>query len=120
MLVLSIITWVLSGILAFMFLMAGGMKLAKPHADMPMPTLQELSPGSVKFIGAAEVLGAIAVIVFPLIGFVAILGPIAAIGLAVIQFLAVFAHRRFKEPFYMNIILMLLGITVAVLWFVTL
>ncbi len=120
MLVLSIITWVLTGILAFMFLMAGGMKLAKPHADLPMATLQELSPGRVKFIGAAEVLGGIAVVLFPLIGVAPVLGPIAAVGLAIIQFLAIFAHRRLNEPFHMNIVLMLLAIAVAVLWFVAL
>ncbi|GAA1317646.1 DoxX family protein [Leucobacter albus] len=120
MLVLSIITWVLTGILALMFLMAGGMKLAKPHADMPMATLQELTPGRVKFIGAAEVLGAIAIVAIPLIGIVPVLGPLAAVGLAVIQFLAIFAHRRLGEPFHMNIVLMLLAIAVAVLWFVAL
>ncbi|GAA1609621.1 DoxX family protein [Leucobacter chromiireducens] len=115
MLALTITTWVLSGILAFMFLMAGGMKLAKPHAEMPMPTLQVLSPGRVKFIGAAEVLGVVGVIVPPLLGIAPILAPIAAVGLAIIQILAVSAHRRLNEPFIMNIVLAVLAVAVAVL-----
>ncbi|SJN08418.1 putative integral membrane protein [Leucobacter sp. 7(1)] len=115
MLALTITTWVLSGILAFMFLMAGGMKLAKPHADLPMPTLQVLSPGRVKFIGAAEVLGALGVILPPLFGAAPLLAPLAAIGLAIIQVLAVPAHRRLNEPFIMNILLAVLALAVAVL-----
>lgn len=120
MFILTIIAWALSGVLALMFLMAGGMKLAKPLADMPMATLQALTATQVKLIGLAEVLGAIAVVAFPLTGFLPVLGPIAALGLALIQLLAVFAHRRLGEPFAMNIALMLLGIAVAVLWFVIL
>ncbi|MBP6684528.1 MAG: DoxX family protein [Leucobacter sp.] len=120
MFVLTITTWALSGVLALMFLMAGGMKLAKPLADMPMATLQALTPTQVNLIGAAEVLGAVAVIAAPLTGVFPVLAPIAAIGLAIIQFLAIFAHKRFDEPFGKNIVLMALALAVAALWFVIL
>ncbi|KAM9863994.1 DoxX family protein [Leucobacter sp. BZR 635] len=120
MLVLTVITWVLSGVLALMFLMAGGMKLAKPLAEMPMATLQAFTPAQVNLIGAAEVLGAVAVIAAPLTGFVPALAPIAAIGLALIQFLAIFAHKKLDEPFAKNVVLMLLGLAVATLWIIIL
>lgn len=120
MLALSITTWVLSGILALMFLMAGGMKLAKRQSDLPMPTLQELTATQVKLIGVAEVLGAIAVILPPLLGVLPILAPLGAIGLAIIQVLAVFAHRRFNEPVSKNIVLAVLALAVAALGFIAL
>ncbi|KUF08232.1 DoxX family protein [Leucobacter sp. G161] len=120
MLVLTVITWTLSGVLALMFLMAGGMKLAKPLSEMPMATLQAYTPTQVNLIGAAEVLGAVAVIAAPLTGMLPVLAPIAAIGLALIQLLAIFAHKKLDEPFGKNVVLMLLGAAVATLWFIVL
>ncbi len=120
MLALTIATWVLSGALALMFLMAGTFKLVKPLADLPMPTLHAHTPATVKLIGIAEVLGAIGVIVPQAFGILPILAPLAALGLALIQVLAVFAHRKLDEPFSKNIVLALLAIAVAVLTWVTL
>lgn len=116
MILLTVLTWVLSGFLALAFLMAGSMKILKPHGgDRPMPTLDDYSDSQVRLIGVAEVLGAVGVIIPVLIGVAPILAPIAAIGLALIQFLAIFAHRKHGEPFVPNIVLMLVGLAVAAL-----
>lgn len=117
MLVLTIITWVFSGLIALAFAMAGTMKLIAPHNESrPMPTLLDYSPGQVRVIGALELLGAIAVVVAPLLPApYAVLAPIAAFALALIQFLAVFAHRKHNEPFVVNIVLMLVAAVVGVL-----
>ncbi|KIP53732.1 DoxX family protein [Leucobacter komagatae] len=120
MLALTIITWTLSGILSLIFLMAGAMKLVKPHADLPMVTLQALTPTAVKLIGAAEVLGAVALIAAPLTGILPVLAPIAAIGLALTQLFAIFAHKRIDEPIRTNLVLLLLALAVTVLGFVRL
>ncbi|MET9710519.1 DoxX family protein [Nocardiopsis alba] len=115
---LTIITWVLSGLLALVNLMAGANKIIKPHGgSRPMPTLDDYTDTQVRLIGAAEVLGAIGLIVPVLTGILPILAPIAALGLALIQFLAIFAHRRYGEMFVPNIVMMLIGVSIAVLRF---
>ena len=58
--------WIVQGLLALLFLFAGGMKLVLPiealTEQMPLPGL------FVRFIGVAEVLGAIGLIVPGLVG----------------------------------------------------
>ena len=116
MLALTILTWVLSGLLAALFLMAGVMKVLNPHnADKPMPTLLDYTPGQVRVIGIAEILGAIGVILPALLGVLPWLTVVSALGLAAIQFLAILAHRRHGEQFTMNIVLMVIALLVAVL-----
>ena len=67
--VLSIITWVLSGLLALVNLMAGGMKILQPHGGKrPMPTLDDFTDAQVRWIGVAEVAGAIGLILPVLTG----------------------------------------------------
>lgn len=118
MIVLTIITWVLSGLLALLNLMAGGGKIAQPHGGArPMPTLDDYTDTQVRLIGIAEVLGAIGLIVPVLTGILPILTPIAALGIALIQFLAIFAHRKHSEPFVPNIVMMLVAVAIAVLRF---
>jgi DoxX-like family len=75
--------WIVQGLLALLFLFAGGVKLVLPlealTAQMPLPGL------FVRFIGVAEVLGAIGLI---LPGFLRIrpgLTPLAAAGLVIIM-----------------------------------
>ncbi|MDQ4214930.1 DoxX family protein [Microbacterium capsulatum] len=116
MLVLTILTWVLSGLLALVNLMAGGMKILKPHGGArPMPTLDAFTDGQVRWIGVAEVAGAIGLILPPLLGVLPWLAPVAALGLAVIQILAVFAHRRHGEPFVPNIVMAVIAAAIGVL-----
>lgn len=116
MLALSIITWVLSGLVAVLFLMAGTMKVLKPHnADKPMPTLSDYSEGQVRLLGVAEIVGAIGLILPVLTGILPWVTVVAGLGLAAIQFLAIFAHRRHNENFTMNIIVMVMALVVVVL-----
>ena len=116
MLVLSIITWALSGLLAALFLMAGLAKVRSPHnSTKPMPTLLDYTPGQVRWIGIVEILGAIGIILPALLGILPWLTVVSALGLALIQFLAIFAHRKHNEAFTMNIIVMVVALAVAVL-----
>src|SRR3990167_9415762 len=74
--------WIVQGLLALIFLFAGGMKLVLPlevlTAQMPLPGL------FVRFIGVAEVLGAIGLILPGLLRIRPGLTPLAAAGLAII------------------------------------
>lgn len=120
MLVLTIITWVLSALLALAMLMAGGLKVLKTDSAREMVTLGVRTPATVRFIGLAEIAGALALVIAPLFAQpIAWLAPAGAVGLALIQFLAIFAHKKHDEPFSKNIVLMLFALVVAVLAAVT-
>jgi hypothetical protein len=75
--------WIVQGLLALIFLFAGGMKLVQPlevlTEQMPLPGL------FVRFIGVAEVLGAIGLILPGLLRVRPGLTPLAAAGLMLIM-----------------------------------
>lgn len=113
-LVLSILAWVLSGLLALMNVMAGVIKLIQPHGGKePMLTLLDYSKTGVRLIGVAELLGAIGLILPVLLGVAEFLTPLAALGIAIIQLLAIPAHRKHNEPFSKNIVLAVMAIAVV-------
>jgi uncharacterized membrane protein YphA (DoxX/SURF4 family) len=75
--------WIVQGLLALVFLFAGGMKLV-----LPLQTLTEQMPlpGTfVRFIGVAEVLGALGLILPGLLRIWPGLTPLAAVGLVIIM-----------------------------------
>src|SRR2546430_7816965 len=75
--------WIVRGLLALLFLFAGGVKLVLPLEEltkqMPLPGL------FVRFIGVAEVLGAIGLILPGLLRIRPGLTPLAAAGLVIIM-----------------------------------
>jgi hypothetical protein len=79
----SRLLWILQGLLAALFLFAGGFKLVTPIAAM---TQQVPMPGLfLRFIGLAEVLGALGLILPGLLRIRPILTPLAAAGLVIIM-----------------------------------
>jgi hypothetical protein len=79
--------WAVQGLLALLFLFAGGMKLVLPIAAM---TAQMPFPGwFLRFIGVAEVLGGLGLILPGIFRFKPILTPLAAAGLVIIMIGAV-------------------------------
>ena len=75
--------WVVQGLLAALFLFAGGFKLATPAAELARMTAP-LSAGFIKFIGVCEVLGALGLVLPGLFRIRPGLTPLAAAGLVVI------------------------------------
>lgn len=79
---LNVLVWIVQGLLAVIFLLAGGMKLVLPlealKGPIPLPGL------FMRFIGVAEVLGAIGLILPGLLRIRPGLTPLAAAGLAII------------------------------------
>lgn len=92
--------WIVQGLLAAIFLMAGFMKLAQPK-----PTLQEklgdwvdTIPGNgMKIIGLLEIAGAVGLILPMLFNIQPILTPVAAIGLALTMLAALLLHLSRSE-----------------------
>ena len=77
------VLWVLQVLLAALFLFAGGMKLVTPIAAL---TKQVALPGPfLRFIGLAEVLGALGLILPGLLRIRLVLTPLAAAGLVIIM-----------------------------------
>lgn len=98
---MNIAAWALSGILALLFLAAGGMKLAKPKSALQesgMAWVEDFDPRVVKLIGALEVLGGLGLILPAVLNIAPVLVPIAAIGLALIMVGAIVTHLRRGEP----------------------
>jgi hypothetical protein len=75
--------WVVQGLLALLFLFAGGMKLVLPLEALKGPVAL---PGPfLRFIGVAEVLGALGLILPGLLRRQPVLTPLAAIGLVILM-----------------------------------
>jgi uncharacterized membrane protein YphA (DoxX/SURF4 family) len=115
---MNIAVWIIQGILALMFIMAGMMKSTQPKDKLvkSQPWVNDFSLQTVRFIGISELLGAIGIIVPQLTGIYPILSPIAAVGLAVIMVLASAYHlpkKEYKEVGF-NTILLILTVIVAI------
>ena len=80
---MTYVLWVIQALLALLFLFTGGIKLVLP---LEMLTEQTPLPGwFVRFLGVAEVLGAIGLVLPGLVGVRPGLTPLAASGLVVIM-----------------------------------
>jgi hypothetical protein len=75
--------WIVQGLLAALFLFAGGMKLVLPLEKLTGPV--SLPGPFLRFIGVAEVLGAIGLILPGLLRIRTSLTPLAAAGLVIIM-----------------------------------
>ena len=117
---MNIALWVIQGLLAPLFLFAGGMKLfaqdryreqaEQQHSDRALG----LSRGLVTFIGASEVAGSLGLVLPLATQVLPVLTPLAAIGLAVIMVFATRFHLKRGEPVSMTIGLAVLCMVVAV------
>ena len=110
--------WIIRVLLALAFLMAGFMKAFMPLEGLKknMAWVASTPPALVRFIGIAEILGAIGLILPILTGIVPWLTIAAAIGLAVVMVSAAVFHVTRKEysGIAPSIVLLLLALFVVV------
>lgn len=115
---MNIVLWIVAGLLAAIFLLAGLMKVSQPKEKLAtnMAWVEDFSPGQVKAIGLVEILGAIGLILPAATGIAVILTPLAALGLALTMLVAAIVHVRRKEfPMVaINLVLMALALFVAI------
>ncbi|HVZ22495.1 MAG TPA: DoxX family protein [Vicinamibacterales bacterium] len=77
--------WIVQGLLAAAFLLAGGSKLVMSAAQMASPGPAQLPVGFIRFIGVCEVLGAVGMILPGATGIRPGLTPLGAAGLVIIM-----------------------------------
>ena len=116
---MNITLWIVAAVLALAFLGAGAMKLTQPKEKLAasgMGWTESFSSGAVKAIGAAEVLGALGLILPALTGIATFLVPLAATGLVLIMVGAIITHLRRKEGqmVVVNVILGALALFVSI------
>lgn len=91
--------WIVQGLLAASFLMAGFTKILQPKEKLreQMAWVDDFSSLNVKLLGVAEILGAIGLIVPQVTGILPWLTPLAALGLSLIMIGATVVHARRAE-----------------------
>lgn len=115
---MNTILWIIQGVLAAMFAMAGTAKLtqSKEKLEKQFPWVADFSMSIVRCIGLSELLGAIGLIVPWLTGIAPVLTPVSAVGFCVIMVMAtniVHLKKREYQSVAINIILFLLAAFVA-------
>ena len=117
---MNIALWVAQGLLALVYLAAGGLKVVRPREQLVasgnFDWMKDSSDTGVRAVGLVEILGALGVILPWLTGIAPILTPIAAAGLVVVQICALRVHlvRDERQPLPANVLLLLLAAFVAV------
>lgn len=117
---MNVVLWIVAGLLAAVYLAAGGMKLATPREKLlASPNLgwaADFSGAAVKGIGAVEVLGALGLILPWVLGIASVLTPVAATGLVLVQAGAIVVHVRRKETTVLpvNVVLLVLAAFLAI------
>ena len=93
--------WIIAGLLATVFLLAGSNKLLIPREKLARAPgggwVLDFSVGFVKVLGAVEILGAVGLILPALLGIAPVLVPLAATGLATIMVGAAIVEFRRQE-----------------------
>ena len=116
---MNIVLWIVQGLLAVMFLMAGMMKATKSKDELKetagdrMAWVDSLSASTVKSIGLLEVLIALGLILPQLTGILPWLTPLAAVGFVCTMIGAAALHVQRSESPATNIVLLLLAAFVA-------
>lgn len=96
---MNVALWVIQGLLAVLYLLAGATKASRPIESLgkSMSWARDIPPALVRFIGAAEVLGAIGLVLPEITGILPWLTPAAAVGLVVVQVSAALFHASRRE-----------------------
>lgn len=111
--------WIIAGLLAAAFLASGAMKLFQPNEKLVASGakfLEGFSPGSIKAIGALEVLAAVGLILPAALDIAPVLVPLAAVGLVLMVVGAIIAQLRRRENQAMVANLVLIALAAAVAW----
>jgi hypothetical protein len=115
---MTVLYWILAGLLALQYLYAGAMKIARNREKLrpTMSWVDSVPIAVVKSIGVLEVAGAFGVILPPLTGIAQWLATPAAIGLGLIQVGAIIFHVRIGHLRILGLNVGLLVLAAATAW----
>jgi len=116
---MNLALWIVAAVLAFVFAGSGLMKLVVPKDQLVAKGqgwAADVDPNAIRAIGLAELLGAIGLIVPPLVDIAPVLAPLAAVGLVLVMLGAIVTHGRRGEIPNVVINLVLLAMAVFVAW----
>jgi hypothetical protein len=115
---MNIVLWIVAGLAAAAFLFAGSFKLAqgKKVEDKGMRWASLFSDASIRAIGAAEVLGALGLILPAVTGIAPWLTLAAAAGLVILSVGAIIAHNKVKDPSQASLPIGVLGLLAALVF----
>ena len=115
---MNVVLWILQIVLALMFAMAGIMKSTQSREKLlgSLPWVEDFPTRTVRFIGVAELAGAIGLVLPAALDIVPVLTPLAATGLAIVMVLAANTHRRRREPGAIAFNAVLLIVAVVIAW----
>ncbi|MDB5082297.1 MAG: DoxX family protein [Chloroflexi bacterium] len=114
---MNIALWAVQIIIGLLFFMAGATKVSRPIPALArsMTWVNSFSPPFVRFIGAAELLGGLGLIIPAATGILSWLTPLAAAGLTIIMLGAVVYHLRHREINIAPVTLLLSALALFVL-----
>jgi putative oxidoreductase len=115
---MKVVLWILQIVLAVAFLAAGAMKLTQPLAELAvsLPWTADVPGALVRFIGVAEVLGGLGLVLPAATRILPRLTPIAAAALAIDMVLATLFHLVRGEAMMAPITLLLVALLAFVAW----
>ena len=116
---MNVLLWVLAGVLAALFLFAGGQKMVRPVDKLVaagMGWTGEAPLAAVRFVGTVEVLGALGLVLPAVTGIAPVLVPLAATGLALVMIGAIVTHVRRGESKGLGLPVVLLVLAAVVAW----
>lgn len=115
---MEIALWIVTALFALANLGAGVFKLSRPKEKLveQMAWAKDFTQTQIRLISAAEILGALGVILPRVTGILPVLSSVAAFALVALQLGAVVTHVRRKETVIPNVVIIVLGLVVGVGW----
>jgi hypothetical protein len=118
---MNLIIWIIQSGLAFMFGMAGIIKLSMPKSKVEdrIEWAKDYSAPSIMFIGTLELLGALGLILPMMLNILPVIAPIAASALVLLMLFAMLTHIRRKEykEIRINVLLLFISLFIALIRF---
>lgn len=115
---MNIVLWILQILVGLAFIAAGILKATQPldRLGQQMAWVKDTPPAMVRFIGVAELLGGVGLILPAATGILPWLTPVAALALAVVMVLAAGVHARRNEfnRIAPSLVLLVLAVVIVV------
>ncbi len=116
---MNIALWIIAGLLGAAFVASGAMKLLQPKDQLiasGVDFLEGFRPGSIKAIGALEIVGAVGLVLPAALDIAPVLVPLAAVGLVAMVIGAIIAQLRRHDTHAMVANLALIALAGFLVW----